>query len=141
MTRVVYIFKVDDQTDHCIDRLKRTSEEGVHIKIVDIEEMITFGYLKKKDPKIAKFLTPFLQKYQGWCAVVDSTYDSKIDIDQFFNHAILKNESPVTHFVRFGVWVFNCSDPVLKELNPNTLDSKTYQEILNSTNISTVYDI
>ncbi len=141
MTRVVYIFQADDQLNHCADRLKRTSEDGVHIKEVDVEELQTYDYTDSSDIKIAKFLTPFLQKYQGWCAVVDSNYNSKFDIDRFFNYAILKNESPVVHFTEHNVLVFDCSDPVLKELNPHSIKTKPYQEILDETNISTVNDI
>lgn len=141
MTRVVYIFEVDDNANNCADKIKRTSEEAILPKVVDPKELRTFDYLTAKDNRVVRFLTPFLNQYQGWCACVNSNYVSTIDIDRFFSYAILKNEAPVVYFIRYDVWVFNCDDPVLKELNPHVVNSKTYQEIIDSTNIATVYDI
>ena len=138
MTRLVYIGIIDGNVDACKYSIERKCEEQLLIKTISHADVYDAEVVLSEDRNYIKLLVPFINKYSGWCAYVHSDFIAEMDIDVYFNHAILNSKSPITHFVDKDVWVFNCADPLLKELNPVTIKKESYQNLLDQIGIATV---
>jgi hypothetical protein len=138
MTRLVYIGIIDGNADACKYSIERKCEEQLLIKTISYDDVYDAETMLGDDRSYIKLLVPFINKYSGWCAYVHSDFIAETDIDIYFNHAILNSKSPITHFVDKDVWVFNCADPLLKELNPVTIKKESYQKLLDQIGIATV---
>lgn len=138
MSRLVYIGIIDDNVERCKDRILRTSEERTFIRTINPKELTDYEQYFKEDNSFLKLFVPFLNQYSGWCAYVHSDFVPDYDIDVFFTNAILQVGKPIVHYTQKDIWIFNCADPLLKELNPHSIKHTGYHELLNNIGITVI---
>lgn len=141
MSRVIYIGLIDDNYAKCVDSIRRKSEESIVTVPVDPSLLRDAEHFEKEDNSYLKLYVPFLNRYSGYAAYVHSNFVPTMDIDAYFNHAILNVKKPIVHYVDHDVWILNCADSSLKELNPIALKHSSYEDLISQIGIVTVNKI
>lgn len=142
MTRKVYIGNTGGDTDRCMSDIKRTSEDRIHFQIINKEDLLEHGLSTAAQNDSLLFFVPYLNSYQGMALFVESSFLPKFDVDLFFNYRVMNEQSaPVLYFVRHNAWLFDCSNPALKTLNPVLLNSTDISTIKRNLTIITIEDI
>ena len=142
MTRKVYIGNVDGNVDRCMSDIKHTSEDRLHFQIINKDDLVEHGLSTAAHNDSLLFFVPYLNSYQGMALYVESTFLPKFDVDLFFNHRVMTEQTaPVIYFARHNVWLFDCSNPALKTLNPVLLNSADISTIKRNLTIATIEDI
>ena len=142
MTRKVYIGNVDNDVDNCMDRIKRTSEDRITFEILSVQDLLEHQLTFSSDNEHLPLFVPYLNQYQGVALFVNSTFVPQFDVDMFFNFRVMsKIEEPVLYFVKHDAWLFDCNNPILKNLNPvyiNSTDISTIKRDLQIVSIDTI---
>jgi hypothetical protein len=142
MTRKVYIGDTNGDIGRCMSDIKRTSEDRIHFQIIKKEDLLENGLSSVAQNDLLMYFVPYLNSYQGTALFVESSFLSKFDVDLFFNYKVMKeNNSPIIYFVRHNAWLLDCGDPILKNLNPVSLNNIDISTIKSSLTVSVVEDI
>jgi len=142
MTRKVYIGDTGGDVNRCMLDIKRTSEDRIHFQIINKDDLLEHGLSAVAQNNLLMYFVPYLNSYQGMALYVESTFLPKFDVDLFFNYKVMKGvSSPVIYFLRHNVWLFDCSNPTLKNVNPVTLNNTDILTIESNITVVVVEDI
>lgn len=142
MTRKVYIGDTGGDVNRCMSDIKRTSEDRVHFQIIKKEDLLEHGLSAAAQNDVLQYFVPYLNSYQGMALFVESNFLPKFDVDLFFNYKVMKGiSSPVIYFLRHNAWLYDCSNPALKTLNPVTLNVTDISTIKSNLTVTVVEDI
>jgi hypothetical protein len=139
--RKIYIGDVDGTCDICEDSIKRSSEERLIFQHVS-KKLLSDRQLGNSIKSENLYLyVPHLSGYNGLALYLPSSYRSKKDIERFFTYKVHQNLGSIVYFIRENIWLFDCSDPALKKLNPFYLDGKSPSMVKNDIKIEIVDSI
>lgn len=141
MTRKIYIGDINGNVDACMDKIKRTSEDRLHIYVLKKEDLIEHQLANSAQNDSLMFFVPFLNQYQGMALYVKSTFTPEMDVDVFFNYKIMNNLGPVIYFQKHDVWLFDCNDKSLRVLTPNHIDTTEISKLKDELSITIINNI
>lgn len=141
MTRKVYIADVDGDAENCADRIKRKSEDRIHVHILRKEDLVKYELMKEATNDNLLFFVPFLNQYQGKALFVTSNYQPKVDVDLFFSRHTHDQLGSILYFIKHDAWLIDCSDINLKILNPNHINTSTPNALKKELTISIIDNI
>jgi hypothetical protein len=116
--RKVFICDIDGKASDCKDFLQRNSEDRLIFSVISNTSVKNEQINSEENKHKLLYLVPFLNQYQGTVLVVESTFESKIDIDIFFNHKELNNLGPRVYFVNHNAWIIDCHNDSNLTLTP-----------------------
>ena len=139
--RKVFIGDINGKAAECKDFLQRHSEDRLVFSVVS-NTSIQNEQISKEDNRYKMlYLVPFLNQYQGIVLFVESTFESKIDIDILFNHKELNGLGPRVYFVKHHAWIIDCHDPLNASLTPFYIEQIEHSKLKENFPFEIVEDI
>lgn len=141
MTRKVYIGDIDGNLDACMDKIKRTSEDRLHIYVLSKQDLVEHQLTNNVQNDNLMFFVPFLNQYQGLALYVNSTFTPTMDVDVFFNYKVMNNAGSIVYFPKHDAWLFDCNDKNLKVLTPKHINDTEISKLKSELTITIVNNI
>lgn len=130
--RKVFICDINGKASECKDFVQRNSEDRIIFSVISNTSVKNEQINSEENRHKLLYLVPFLNQYQGVVAVVESTFESKIDIDILFNHKELNGLGPRVYFVRHHAWIIDCQDSSNAILTPFYIEENDQSKLKES---------
>ena len=121
--RKIFIGDINGKAKECKEFLQRNSEDRLIFGVISNQSLVESQVSSDDHTRLKMpYLVPFMNQYQGIVMFVESTCESKIDVDSFFSYHAFQNLGPRVYFIKHNIWIIDCGHESNATLNPFYLD-------------------